>query len=238
MLQNSLPNRRAVFQEMVHNLLFVKYSSNGFDNCNKFIKLEIPMYKILIALMFLGCAAEVTEDIETETNTETDYKYSYLPTIGGTSFNSGCDYYKSNSLVIDPDFSEIEIENIRKGIQLWEDALGIELGDKISEENCSRTNVVKNCIVKIDDERIDYEQIKPQIFLFMKALENHNFDERHLVDVTAHELGHYIGLGHIETGMMDGKRGLILNPVITDADLRYYAETCFGLKEDQKTSVH
>lgn len=199
---------------------------------NNISKFRILILSILSVIIF-GCASEIKEDlIDIQTNVNFDYQYEYLPTIGGIAFNTGCDYYKTNSLVIDPDFSAVEVEYIRKGIQLWENALGIELGDSISTEDCSRVGrEVRNCIVRIDDEYVKGETINHQIFFFMKVLETHGFDERYLEDLAAHELGHYLGLGHIEIGMMDGIRRLRLQPKITDADLIYYAQTCLGIEE-------
>jgi hypothetical protein len=190
---------------------------------------------IFIALIFsTGCVPFIESlerdefEVGTEQNINIDNKVVYNESIVGMSFFSTCDFYKNNPPVIDPDWSPNSQEQIRKGIKLWEDALGIELGNvPVSTEDCSRENPVVSCIVKITNEyNIGGENPNPQIFLYVKPLQDHNLSPSYLADLAAHEIGHYLMIPHTETGVMSTHRKLIKNPQITEVDIDAYASAC------------
>jgi hypothetical protein len=133
---------------------------------------------ILLSLLLFGCTSEkeIPDNI-----------------LGLSSFNN-CNIYKEVPLIIDPDFSGTEIEQIRIGAKYWEDLVGINFGGlPISDEDCSRSNPVAGCIVRADTvQQSDYYGI-PAIFLYMEAITYFNYQ---ISGIATHEIGHYIGLPH------------------------------------------
>jgi hypothetical protein len=192
------------------------------------------MYKLLIGIMFsTGCVpfVESLEREDFETGTEEiqniDNKVEYNDSTGGMSFFPGCDFYKDHPPVIDPDWSEASQESIRRGVKLWEKALGIELGDvPVSTEDCSRNNPVVSCIVKLDEHNIEGEESGQQIFLYVRTLRELKFTPDFLADLAAHEVGHYLMIGHTETGVMATHRHLVKDPEITQVDIDAYSAAC------------
>lgn len=189
-----------------------------------------------ILLIFCSCTVQFSEK-EIQAIKYRDDQFGFAQYIIGLSFFGDCEYYKSNPLVIDPDFTKEEREQIIEGIRLWEDALGIDLGEiKIAEKNCSIGNVVSNCIVKEQNYSITYYNTEandfvlvdnfPQIIIYMKAFDDNKYNTNHLKDLVAHEVGHYLGLSHTWQGTMSINRKLTPNPIISDFDLTAYSETC------------
>jgi hypothetical protein len=191
------------------------------------------MYKLFISILLsTGCVpfVESLETEEFETGTETiqieDEKVVFEKSIGGMSFSPGCEFYKEHPPVIDSSWSETSKEEIRRGVKLWEDALGIELGAVPIVGDCSRNNPITSCIVKLDEYCIEGEEPGEQIFLFTNALRDHNFSPAYLADLAAHEVGHYLMIPHTETGIMSTHRNLVKDPQVGEEDLDAYAKAC------------
>lgn len=140
-------------------------------------------------------------------------------------------------MVIDPDFTDEEVEQIRQGIKLWEDTIGVDLGEVvISEQDCSRYTKIKTCIVKIEDEGLyvinatendsrDYESTHNQIHLYVNSF-YYFYDMSYLSGLVAHEVGHYLNLSHTKNGLMAAGGAFTLPITITDVDLLEYSEKC------------
>lgn len=181
---------------------------------------------ILICMVCFSCSSAIeTEDITSIS--EVDNKYEMNKKVGGQSFfPKTCDDYKKNQIVLDPDWNEEEIFYIRKGAKLWEEALGIDIGNlEIASENCSREFPITNCIVKLD-YNFSGEKSNKQIYIYYNVFEDHNYDASYLSDVIAHEVGHVLGISHTSNGVMATVRGINNNPVISQEDIDMYSESC------------
>jgi hypothetical protein len=114
----------------------------------------------------------------------------------GYSVYGNCDLYQKIPLIIDPDFTDDQIDKIRDGARYWEDAVGIDFGGlPISENNCSRESGVPGCIIKADKCFKDDGAPYPEIFIYMNIIIEGNYP---LDKIVAHEIGHYIGLVHVK----------------------------------------
>jgi hypothetical protein len=138
-----------------------------------------------------------------------------------------CDFYQKVPLIIDPDFSNEEIIQIKKGAKYWEDAIGINLGGlPISEINCSRENSVLGCITKVNKAILDDKKGYPLIYLYMDHIISGNLP---INKITAHEIGHYIGLVHV-----DNEQSIMYYAIesgqieleISEYDIEIYEEVC------------
>jgi predicted Zn-dependent protease with MMP-like domain len=132
---------------------------------------------ILLSLFVFGCQEVVNPDV-----------------VLGISAYNNCGEYKDIPLVIDPDFNDSEIYQIRLGAKYWEDLVGIDFGGlPVSDEDCSRGNKVPGCIVRSNKmEQSDFYEI-PSIMLYMETIRKLDYL---LNEVVSHEIGHYIGLPH------------------------------------------
>jgi uncharacterized protein YebE (UPF0316 family) len=188
----------------------------------------------IFCLLLCSCSAQISGEINNVQ--QIDNKYGMAKDVLALSFIEGCDYYKTNSLVIDSDFAKEERDKIVEGIRLWEDALGIDLNVTTANENCSVEDVIPNCIVKEEGYSITHYNADidefvlmdayPQIVVYMQAFKDYNHNTNHLKDLIAHEVGHYLGLSHTWHGIMSISRKLTKNPVISEYDLTTYSETC------------
>jgi hypothetical protein len=160
-----------------------------------------------------------------------DYTYNgYINsnTTLGLSTNGICNLYLNFPLIIDPDFNNDEANKIREGAKYWEDAVGIDLGVlSISDINCSRDFAVPGCIIRSD--RFLQNDIKdyPEIFLYMDNIINGNFPINKIV---AHEIGHYIGISHVDNDQsimyFATESGQVENYQISEFDIELYEQVC------------
>jgi hypothetical protein len=168
-------------------------------------------YLILFSLCF-SCTPEIS-----------DIQYILAWSVFGT-----CEYYKEFPLVIDPDFNNDEVEQIRAGAKNWEDAIGIDLGSlPISNINCSRESSIPGCIIKSDKIIESDQRAFPNILVYMDSIIEGDFS---LELVITHEIGHYIGIVHTnnEESIMYylSQNGQIENYQISEYDINVYEQVC------------
>jgi hypothetical protein len=184
----------------------------------------------VICILLLGCES-VSENVPDKTIIEShtdktiieSHTNKPLNLILGASVTNDCDYYNNFPLIISSEFSNSKIKIIREAALLWENGLGIELGSlPVSEAPCTQDNPIHGCIVLLP-YYIERDYWGGQIEIYSEVIE---YSKRwnDLKYIAAHEIGHYLGIKHTSSGLMNEKAETKFE--LTEVDINAYSNVC------------
>lgn len=188
---------------------------------------------LLIAVVSCACSAPVKQDqISSAHYTDPEDAVAAAPEVDEVPDYAGyaemvdCSLYQRAPLVLDPTWDEQTAEYLRSAAQWWEDAVGVDLGDlPYAETDCSRQAPVAGCIMALD-AMADGDEDLPGVIIYVERLISYDGGSWPLLElVTAHEIGHYLGVGHIPSGVMQRELTEVYRG-LTDADILAYETAC------------
>jgi hypothetical protein len=133
-------------------------------------------------------------------------------------------------LFLDPSWTSEEQEVIRSAAREWKNAIGIDLGELPVNDLCVWSPYVEgagNCIIRADrsyTEEIPSDNIR----LYHDTLCEYDVNYIRMLRVVAlHEIGHWIGIGHLDdSDALMNAEFVGLDSSITNDDINLYEETC------------
>lgn len=175
-------------------------------------------------LSAVGCTVPTSDEPEPDVAVvvERDVKAHYLPELLGYALGSG-----SAPLVLDPSWDSRTAELIREAARWWEDAVGVDLGAMpVADTDCTLESETPGCIVRLD-RAVSGTRVAG-IHLYVGTMHDEGLGWRALMHVTAHEVGHWIGIHHhTESGVMAASFDpSVQRTGLTDADVAAYEAAC------------
>lgn len=131
-------------------------------------------------------------------------------------------------LSLDPSWTPEEQEILRVVSLEWKDAIGIDLGELPVNDSCiwdPYSEVTENCILRADRSYSE-EMSSNTIRLYHDTICEYGDNYFSMLKAAAlHEMGHWIGLRHLNNsdGIMFKE---LRNVPIANADINLYEETC------------
>ena len=194
---------------------------------NHFRKIMFSFLKKYPIILLIGCNEDVCELINQDVATdrgELEENILGMGTIGNCS---------PERLFLDPSWTQEEQETIRSAAKEWKGTIGIDLGELPVNDLCiwdPYTKGVENCILRAD--RLYFKDIiNNGIILYhdtilesVASCNSENYIEK-LRAVALHEMGHWIGLHHLNDNNAVMFKYLRITP-ITNNDIRFYENTC------------
>ena len=150
----------------------------------------------------------------------------------GISYGGDCNLNKMPTLVLDPDWDESQVKKIRLGAKQWEEAVGVDLGIlPISNVDCGspiEDNWVPGCIVKVSnvgdfctyDDKFNIDCVNVKTSGIVIGCEDEIIEQ-----ISAHEIGHWIGVHHINNFNALMYKYAYQNKV-TEIDIEEYEKKC------------